>query len=83
MFFVSVADKGVRFSVSLLEATLVGWRVSVAFKGFSWDEFGPARGGRAGGKGKAAGERASWVLAGRGANRVVVDRVAGPHSVEL
>ena len=32
VFFVSVASKGVRFFVSLLHATLVGWFVSVAFK---------------------------------------------------
>jgi hypothetical protein len=83
VFFVSVADKGVRFSVSSLDATLVRWCVSVASKRFSWDEFGRTRGVRAGSKGKAAGERASWVLAGRGANRVVVDRVAAPHRVEL
>jgi hypothetical protein len=32
VFFVSVASKGVRFFVSALDATLVGWFVSVAFK---------------------------------------------------
>jgi hypothetical protein len=32
MFFVSVAAKGLRFSVSLLESTLVGSHVSVASK---------------------------------------------------
>jgi hypothetical protein len=32
VFFVSVAAKGVRFSVSLLDATLARWFVSVAFK---------------------------------------------------
>jgi len=31
-FFVSVADKGLRHSVSLLDATLMGWLVSVASK---------------------------------------------------
>jgi hypothetical protein len=31
-FFVSVASKGVRLLVSLLDATLVGWIVGVAFK---------------------------------------------------
>ena len=33
MFFVSVASKGVRFSVSLLDATLASRRVSVASNG--------------------------------------------------
>ena len=32
-FFVSVASKGVRFSVSLLFATLARWSISVADKG--------------------------------------------------
>jgi hypothetical protein len=35
LFFVSVASKGVRFSVSPLDATLVRWLVSVAFKGLA------------------------------------------------
>jgi hypothetical protein len=33
VFFVSVASKGVRVSVSLLFATLAGWSISVAAKG--------------------------------------------------
>jgi len=33
MFLVSVDSEGFRFAVSCLESTLVGWFVSVAFKG--------------------------------------------------
>jgi hypothetical protein len=32
MFFISADSEGFRYAVSLLESTLVGWLVSVAFK---------------------------------------------------
>jgi hypothetical protein len=35
LFFVSAASKGVTFFVSLLFATLAGWSVGVAAKGFA------------------------------------------------
>jgi hypothetical protein len=47
MFFISVASKGVSFSVSLLFATLAGRFISVAFKGLTVVRESERRGVRA------------------------------------